>query len=262
MKYSPEYLYDNKRVNAAKRLQGLEAVEDENTISLLNGLVDFNGKTCLEVGAGAGSIAVWLARKVGKSGTVTATDIEPGVISHPGFEIIRHDIEADELPADSYDFIHMRHVLIHLNDPVKALKTLFSSTRIGGSVLIEESDLSTWEPDASSPSAICDVFRDGVKAVLSSYKSRGMDARIGALLCTSVGSVGFTDCQTHEHVRSVVGGSAEAVYQSETATQLADVLGANDSRILSIRRLADCLLDPGLSYQSRTTVSVSAARQA
>jgi SAM-dependent methyltransferase len=256
------YLYDNRQTSSGKRLRGLEAVEDANTISLLKDLTELDGSICLEIGAGSGSIAEWLARKVGASGSVTATDIEPNNLSGSGFKVLRHDIERDELPTSFFDFIHVRHVLIHLTNPVKALQAIHQSTKIGGAVLIEESDLSTWKADGNSSSTIREIFQNGVGAVLSTYESRGMDTRIGTKLYALLGSAGFAECRQSEYVRSVIGGADEATYQSETATQLADVLGAADDRTKSIRRLADCLLNPGLRYQSRTTVSVSAVRLA
>jgi ubiquinone/menaquinone biosynthesis C-methylase UbiE len=36
------------------------------------------GWRCLEVGAGRGSMAVWLAQRVGPSGHVVATDVDVG----------------------------------------------------------------------------------------------------------------------------------------------------------------------------------------
>ena len=57
------------------------------------------GTRCLEVGAGGGSVAFWLAEQVGQSGVVVATDLETDFLeseasSHPGMEVLRHDITA------------------------------------------------------------------------------------------------------------------------------------------------------------------------
>ena len=37
----------------------------------------FEGARCLEVGAGSGSMALWMAARVGETGHVLATDINP-----------------------------------------------------------------------------------------------------------------------------------------------------------------------------------------
>ena len=255
------YLYDNEQPDAKTRLMGLEAIEDDNTVSLLRKLTNLDGCVCLEIGAGAGSIAEWLAREVGSSGTVTATDMEPMHLSGSGFAVLRHDITKDELTTEHYDLVHMRHVLIHLADPLKALQNVFSSLKPGGIILAEESDLSTWGPEGRSSEAAKNVFWKGVNAIFSTYESRGMDIRIGTRLSALLVNSGFIVNGQYDYKRSVVGGSPEAIYQSKSANQLADAIGGGNGLAESIKRFSDCLLDPELSYQSRTTVSIFAERQ-
>jgi ubiquinone/menaquinone biosynthesis C-methylase UbiE len=60
------------------------------------------GWRCLEVGAGGGSVALWLAERVGPAGHVLATDLDPGWLApadRPVVEIRRHDITRDPRPA-------------------------------------------------------------------------------------------------------------------------------------------------------------------
>lgn len=69
---------------------GREAAEDER-LGLLEQLYDplsrrrraivQPGWRCLEVGAGRGSMAIWLAEQVGPAGHVVATDIDVGYLS-------------------------------------------------------------------------------------------------------------------------------------------------------------------------------------
>ncbi|MFK7955045.1 MAG: hypothetical protein AB8B96_03035 [Lysobacterales bacterium] len=54
---SSTYLYSNSQTQAGSRLRGLESIEDQATIAALESLGDLKGLNCLEVGAGAGSIA-------------------------------------------------------------------------------------------------------------------------------------------------------------------------------------------------------------
>ena len=58
---APAYTFDNDDPVAAERLGLSSAVLDGFTISRLSSLGDLNGRRCLEVGAGNGSIAGWLA---------------------------------------------------------------------------------------------------------------------------------------------------------------------------------------------------------
>jgi hypothetical protein len=64
------------------------------------------GWRCWEVGAGRGSMALWLAARVIPSGSVLATDIDIGALAgpdHGNVSVARHDLERDDLPpgADS-----------------------------------------------------------------------------------------------------------------------------------------------------------------
>ena len=59
---APAYTFDNDDPVAAERLGLSSAVLDGFTISRLSSLGDLTGRRCLEVGAGNGSIAGWLAR--------------------------------------------------------------------------------------------------------------------------------------------------------------------------------------------------------
>jgi hypothetical protein len=56
------------------------------------------GWRCLEVGAGRGSMALWLAEQVGPAGQVVATDIDVTYLRRfaaPNFKVVQHDIIAD-----------------------------------------------------------------------------------------------------------------------------------------------------------------------
>src|SRR4030042_2136600 len=105
------------------RLHLVEKFQDANTIRCLENLGVTRGWKCLEVGAGAGSIAKWLAGKVGKTGKVVATDINLRFLSKiklPNLEIRRHNILNDPLEADFYDLVHCRATLSHLVEYEKA----------------------------------------------------------------------------------------------------------------------------------------------
>jgi SAM-dependent methyltransferase len=94
----------------------------------------------LEVGGGRGSIAAWLARRVGPDGRVVATDIDTELLARldEGVEVLRHDVLSDELPANSFDLVHCRSVLLLLSDPTLALRRMVDWLRPGGILAVEE----------------------------------------------------------------------------------------------------------------------------
>src|SRR5437899_2000281 len=112
------YGFDAAWEHEGDRLRLAEAVFDPVTTSRLTFLGVGPGWRCLEVGAGAGSIAVWLARRVAPSGQVTASDIDTRFLDRlepqPGLEVLRHDITGVGLPPATFDLVHARLVLQHL----------------------------------------------------------------------------------------------------------------------------------------------------
>ena len=74
---APAYLLTNAEPETVDRFAGLESVFDPVTCGHLSRLGLRQGFSCLEVGAGSGSIARWMADEVGPAGRVLAVDIDP-----------------------------------------------------------------------------------------------------------------------------------------------------------------------------------------
>ena len=97
---SQGYLLDNAAQQTGGRFSGLDAGLDQNTQAHLSALGIAAGWRCLEAGAGSGSIARWMAERVGAHGHVLATDIDTRWIQGNGLsqlEVQRHDVIADPL---------------------------------------------------------------------------------------------------------------------------------------------------------------------
>ena len=87
------YLLDNAGADAPARLTALAAMFDSGTIRHLEDRGVRPGWHCLEVGGGAGSIAAWLAARVGPTGRVLATDVDPRFLERidlPNLEVRQH----------------------------------------------------------------------------------------------------------------------------------------------------------------------------
>jgi ubiquinone/menaquinone biosynthesis C-methylase UbiE len=112
-----EYAFDNRNDPAEERYRDLSALYDAQTVRYIEQRGIEEGWHCLEVGGGAGSIASWLCARVGPTGWVLATDIEPRSLETLAFsnlEVRRHDIRYGGLPAHQFDLAHARLVLMHL----------------------------------------------------------------------------------------------------------------------------------------------------
>jgi SAM-dependent methyltransferase len=130
-----------------ERLSLLEQLADPIAARRLSRLGVGPGWRCLDVGAGTGSVARWLAECVGPSGQVVATDLNPRFLvglGLPNLEARRHDILEDDLEAAHYDLVHCRAVLMHLPDPWRALRRMAAAVRPGGWLLVQELDFGSF----------------------------------------------------------------------------------------------------------------------
>jgi SAM-dependent methyltransferase len=136
------------------------------------------GWHCLEVGGGGGSIAAWLAARVGPAGHVLVTDIDPRFLEFrqvPNLEVRRHDIVNDPLPEAAFDLIHSRLVLLHLPEREKALARMVAALKPGGWLVDEEFDASSMPPNpAVSPG---EVLLKTLVASRRVMQDRGADDR-------------------------------------------------------------------------------------
>ena len=105
------------------------------------------GMKVLDVGSGAGDVALTLAEFVGPEGTVIGVDVNPDILKTAqdradaaGFsnvEFIAGDARTLELPND-FDAIVGRLVLLYMADPAEALRTLVTHLRPGGIVAFQD----------------------------------------------------------------------------------------------------------------------------
>jgi ubiquinone/menaquinone biosynthesis C-methylase UbiE len=141
-----QYIFANAAEQARQRFQSLEELYDPRTVHFLEATGVGPGWRCLEVGAGGGSIAAWLADRVGSSGHVLVTDIDPRHLDAlaeagwPNVEVQRHDVGQDPLPAATFDLVHARLVLIHVPQREAALARLVAALKPGGWIVVEDFD--------------------------------------------------------------------------------------------------------------------------
>jgi len=178
-----EYLFDDAGERAeTSAFRDLSALYDGRTIHHLKARGIAEGWSCLEVGGG-GSITSWLCARVGISGRVLATDIEPRFLQalpFPNLEVWRHDLRKQPLPTGEFDLVHARVVLMHLPEREGALRRMVAALKPGGWMVIEESDDLSFLPDpAVNPGEVSPNVRPAFQRVVT---SAGGDVSYGRLL--------------------------------------------------------------------------------
>jgi SAM-dependent methyltransferase len=210
--------------------RGREEAEDER-LGLLEQIFDpvsrrrrdlvQPGWRCLEVGAGRGSMAVWLAERVGASGHVVATDVDVTYLERldlPNLEVRQHNIldePLDVLDPGSFDLVCSRALLFWLAGRAEdALRRMMECLRPGGWLVDEDGDWGTPGPvDPSHPlySGYHRAFGDG-----QWWVARGYDPLFGRRLPALFERCGFENIRHEARAEIVRGGSPWARWWRES----------------------------------------------
>ena len=196
-----------------ERLTALEAAIDPNSLRHLDDLGLGPGWQCLEVGGGGGSVARWMGRKVGPQGRVVATDVDTRFlrqIDEPNIEVRKLDVLQDELEDSVFDLVHCRFLLIHLPDPELAVRRMTAAARIGGWVLVEEPDFSTYRAvDPNHP--LSESFSRKVREIFDEIaRIELFDPCLGPGLRSILERAGLSEVGSEGAARVWRGGEAEA----------------------------------------------------
>jgi ubiquinone/menaquinone biosynthesis C-methylase UbiE len=219
------YVFEGTRRDAElDRLRALEVVFDLTTRKRLLASGLGAGWRCLEVGAGAGSIAKWMADTVGESGHVMAVDLDTRFLSameKSSFEVCTADIRTASIHKESFDLVHARFVLIHVPDWLEALATMIRSLRPAGWLVLEEPDFSCSRPLAG-PHELQRAFENVHKAIEVMFQQRGMNYAFGARLPALFQDGEFEEISIENDAAIVRGGSPHAKMMGMSTYQLRD----------------------------------------
>jgi SAM-dependent methyltransferase len=253
------YILDQTWEREAERLGALERCGDPLTIDLLQRAGVGPGWRCLEVGAGRGSIADWLAARVGDAGGVLAVDLDTRLLEehrHSNLEVRRLDILSDPLPAARFDLVHARHVIGHMPDKAEALRRLAATLRPGGRMLIEDFDwrwvqLGEWPCD---PSELGGPLSRVWGAALEVMRAGSYDGGWGWRLPSAMRATGLVGVAGE--VRGLIGDRGFAECMRLTLLRFRDEILIAGTRAAEVDRCLEMLADPGSCVTAAPTVSV------
>ncbi|MEK2479197.1 class I SAM-dependent methyltransferase [Streptomyces noursei] len=133
-------MLSNDTPRERERLEAIQRNVDAFTTGILQDLPLQGSWHCLELGAGAGSIAYWLAERCPK-GRVVAVDLDTRRLDAgraANLEIQQADITSDGYAPGSFDLIHARYLYCHLPTRDAMVERATRWLAPGGWLVIEE----------------------------------------------------------------------------------------------------------------------------
>jgi len=203
------YIFDNDAPQTEDRFDILQSIYDKFSIERLTELGIGPGWHCLEVGGGGGSMANWIADRVGPTGSVLVTDINLSRLQCGAatVEVRRHDIVDDELPTSEFDLVHIRLVLGLLPGRLRALRRIHDALKPGGLLVLDEFDCS-YLPVFSAPddhaAALYTKVTGAVHQLIEDY---GGDHVWSNHALAAMQAAGFTGLTQRSRGESWQGGS-------------------------------------------------------
>src|SRR5262249_16608115 len=199
-----------------------------------------------------------LAERVGPTGHVLATDLDPRLLeplAGGNVEVVRHDLLADPLPEAAFDLVHARLLLMHLPTRLEAPRRMVGARRPGGWLAVIDVDFGTVR--ISPPSL---AWERTWSACLDTLVAADWDPRYGTRLYDDLEALGLDDVEVvSDRYRGRAGRDLSELL-SLTIERLRPRIvaaGATDEEIDEGRRL---LADPAARFDSPTTFVATARR--
>jgi len=152
------------------------------------------GWACLDIGCGPGGITSLLCERVGPNGRVVGLDRNPEFLAHaranapPNVEFRQGNAFDADLPAGSFDLVHMRFVASTAGNPERLLQEAIRLARLGGIVALQEPDGSTLHSYPPHP-----AWERLKAALLGSFKGVGADLELARRLYFLAHEAGLDD---------------------------------------------------------------------
>ncbi|QIS22776.1 class I SAM-dependent methyltransferase [Nocardia terpenica] len=156
----------------AERLRGIANTTDSHTRAVLESLPAPSAARVLDIGAGTGSVARWMATERWPQGRVLAVDQDVAIMTGEQMpancEVLRADVRELAPRTGSFDVVHARFVLLHLPDRDDV-------TALAASLLDDGGHLVVTEPYALGTGGLYPVVDEVMDAYNAYAAAVGMD---------------------------------------------------------------------------------------
>jgi SAM-dependent methyltransferase len=185
--HGDKYVLDSGRSGHA-RLRAISEIHDDQTRALLLDAGLAAGDRFVEFGCGLGYVTRW-ASSVGADAlgidlsadqVAAARDLADGKTEFRVGSVYDHG-----LPPESFDVSYSRWLLMHLSQPVDAMRSIYAALKPGGLIVCEEADMSAIysEPPSAYQEFVDETFVVGA--------ARGVDYAGGRRLHRWAREAGF-----------------------------------------------------------------------
>ena len=214
------YFFDQAWEDERRRLDALGALHDPDTFERLTALGLAPGWRCLEVGAGSGTVARWMAERGAR---VVATDLDPRFLAplEGTVEIRRHDVVEDPLEEGAFDLIHARALLQHVRRREHVVAKLARALRPGGVLCLEDILMPTGDCDPALP-----AFRAMLGAMGQGLRASGADPDLGIKLPRLLREAGLSQLGGDARIPLVMSGTPRADFYLHSFAHARDRLVA------------------------------------
>jgi SAM-dependent methyltransferase len=196
MSEQPGHYPIERRAGEIERLELQAAVWAADAEIMLDRIGVSEGWRCLDFGCGPGGITGLLAKRAGRSGHVLGLDMDADFLAHArgrapaNVEFRQGNALQAELPAGSFDLVHMRFVASTAGDPEGLLREAVRLARPGGIVAFQEPDADTYKCYPPHP-----AWDRLMAAMIEIFKHSGGDVHLAKRLYAVARGLGLQDVQ-------------------------------------------------------------------
>jgi ubiquinone/menaquinone biosynthesis C-methylase UbiE len=231
------------------------------TLAMLERFGPMNGWTCIDIGCGPGGITDLLSARVGPTGRVVGLDMDKEFLEHArknapsNVEFRLGDAYGPDLPAGTFNLVHMRFVASTAGNPERLLNEAIRLVRPGGLIALQEPDGSTL--NCYPPHPAWDQLQSALMAAL---KSVGADLELARRLYFLVHQSGLRNVQYRTALLGVRSVDPMVDYLPTVESLRATILkiGLLSERDVAAA-LAECrqhLAKPGTTFTMYTLAQV------
>lgn len=213
----------------------------EHSVALLERVGIQPGWRVLELACGPRGVLELLAEQVGPTGTVTGLDINPIHVAQArrhatsmrlgNVTVVEGDARDCALPAESFDLVYARLILINVPDPEQIVAEMVRLVKPGGWIACEEADAGAMicQPPHAAYTRLTDTFK-------ALYRHDGADLLIGRRLHQLLDAAGVLDIGVEARADVVPADHSRR-------TVILDILQAMRSKLTEQGLLSNAELD-------------------